>query len=286
MPTPVPALLDALGFLDDGTPIERAIHRGVRAPDLGEAFYEGYQAALTSLLASEVRDRRASFCVTERGGGHPRAMEARLRATGDGFVLTGEKSFVTGADRAQLLFVVARTDDGSAERPELVVVRVPVDTAGVGLAPLPTTPFAPGIAHARVAFEDVRLPSSARLEGDGYARYVKPFRTVEDLHVVGAIEACLARIAAEAGDETRVERLLAMIAAIARLASADPRAASTHRAVAGVLDLLQVSLVDLDTTLAAHPEPSTRAAITRDLPLLRVAEKVRRARLETARAAG
>ena len=39
------------------------------------------------------------------------------------------------------------------------------------------------IPHAEVGLDRVRVEASAVLPGDGYADYVKPFRTIEDAHV-------------------------------------------------------------------------------------------------------
>ena len=280
------AMLDSMDLVDDSIPFVRAIRRGARAPDLGEAFYEGYQAALTALVSPEVRDRRASLCVTERGGGHPRAMTCTIAIDGDHLVLDGEKSFVTGADRAELLYVVAREAEDAGTRPSLKLVRVPSDAPELTFHTLPATPFAPGISHARVSFVALVLPTSSLLPGDGYAEYVKPFRTVEDIHVVGAIIAYLARFLGSIhGEEARVERLVALLLSLAHLARRPPLDPAVHRALAGTLDLLRASLEGIEAALAHHPARAAADAIVRDLALLGIAETVRRARLESARAA-
>ena len=56
-------------------------------------------------------------------------------------------------------------------------------------------PFVPEISHGTVAFSDVPVDSGSILPGDGYSEYIKPFRTIEDLHVFAAILGFIFRIA-------------------------------------------------------------------------------------------
>lgn len=280
------AILEALTPGDERDPFVVAVRRGASAPNFGEAFYAGYQAALGALVGQDLSDAPASFCVTERGGGHPRSMLCSLKVRRDGFVLDGEKSFVTGADRAATLFVVAREDGVESDHPLLRLVRVSIDAPGLTFHSLPPTPFAPTISHARIELTGVTIRDADVLPGDGYARYVKPFRTVEDIHVVAALAAHIASFLDAAPDEDdRVERLLAIILALAPLSRRSPLDPSTHRALAGALDLLRVTLDGVTTSFANHPDAAAGAAATRDLALLGVAEVVRRARLSSARAA-
>jgi len=283
------AMLDGLGLTDDADPFVRAVRAGARADDVGEAFYAGYQAALSTLVSSEVENRPASLCVTERGGGHPRSILCAIRFDGDHAVLDGEKTFVTGADRAEKLFIVVRepkADEDDHGRPTLRLVRLEIPATGVTLHPLPPTPFAPGISHARIVLEDVRIPAADVLPGDGYLRYVKPFRTVEDIHVVAAVAARVAAfIDRLPGEDERVERILALVLGLGHLAKRPPLDPSTHRALAGTLDLLRVALDGIDTALEKHSDRGAASAMKRDLAILGIAEVVRHARLESARAA-
>ena len=48
----------------------------------------------------------------------------------------------------------------------------------------PPTPFAPEIPHARITLANVTVRDEDVLPGDGYARYLKPFRTIEDTFVL------------------------------------------------------------------------------------------------------
>lgn len=284
---------DAHAFLayarDDDRPFVRAALRGFDAPDLGEAFYEGYQAAGARLFPALGPGGRGALAVTESGGNHPRAIRTELVPNGEGFVLRGEKSFVTGAPRATDLFVVAREgvrDDGT---PKLRVVRVSRASAsdawpsGLAFTELPKTPFAPEIPHSVGRFEGVAVAAEDVLPGDGYLRYVKPFRTVEDIHVMGAIAAHLvAFVRAIPNQEERVERWLGVIAALDALSVRDPAAPGTHAALAGVLALLRGGLDGFEAVLDGSADRDRAQALKRDLALLRVAEGARKARREAA----
>src|SRR6476469_1880879 len=92
------------------SPASLAVAGGFAADRLGYAFASGYQAALRALVPDLPVDRTASLCVTERGGGHPRAIETRLVALGGGAVkLTGEKRWATLSGESGVLLVAAST---------------------------------------------------------------------------------------------------------------------------------------------------------------------------------
>lgn len=284
----VDGLLSFLGCsCADQRPFARALAHGATASNLGEAFYEGYQAALCELLPGLDASARAALCVTEAEGGHPRAVKATLSTDVGVTTLSGEKAFVTGADRADHLFVVAREGVREDGTPRLRVVRL-VQThgawpSGVYVSALPPTPFAPNVRHARVRLVDVEVAPAAILPGDGYLGYVRPFRTVEDIHVVGAIAAFLVALTRSIlSERPRTERLLAGISALDALASRSPAAPNVHLALAGALEVIRGACEGLVESLDGHTQPLRMAEVRRDLALLRVAEGARRVRSETA----
>lgn len=258
-------------------PIDRAIAAGASADRLGYAFAGGYAAALDALLGERVS--LTALAATEQGGAHPRAIATRLDHTSDGLRLRGEKNFVTLASLVEAVLVVARVDgpDGAAH-PSLRVVRVPVSRSGVRIAPLDALPFVPEVPHAIAFFEDVRIEPEEVLEGDGYTRYLKPFRTVEDLHVHGALLGYLSSVGARSTwPEDLRERTLAALVATRALAAEDPSAATTHLALAGLLQDAR-SIVAASEPHWTAVAPDERARWTRDRPLLSIAEEARSAR--------
>lgn len=261
------------------TPLELAVLGGFAADRLGYAFASGYQAALRALVPELPAGVLASICVTERGGGHPKAIEARLDADGEGrFLLTGQKRWATLGDEAGLLLVVASLGDDERGHRRLRVARIPSGRAGVSRRPMPAPPFAPEIVHDEIDLAAVAVREDELLPGDGWARYVRPFRTVEDLHVHAAVLAYALR-EARAHERALVPRLAALIAALAPLAAADPQAPEAHVALAGVLELARAPLDELARAL---PDSPSRARWERDRPLLAVAENARAARLARA----
>lgn len=268
---------------DDDRLFASACRRAMHAPDLGEAFYGGYQAALHRLCPTVPPEANASFCATESGGNHPRAIRCAIVSTEAGLRLEGQKTFVTGADRADELLIVAREGERDDGTPILRVVRVSAQNPGVERIALPPPPFVPDIRHAVVRLADVVIAPADVLPGDGYLRYLKPFRTVEDIHVLGSVTAhLLGRLVTRVAEHDRMEKMLACIAALAQLAERDPSAISTHLALAGVLSQLRESLDGLDAVLSSLPDPEVASALRRDLALMRVAESARKARREAA----
>jgi len=258
-------------------PIEHAIAAGFDADRLGWAFASGYRAAGRSLFGGPDDDRLAALCATEDGGAHPRA----IRTTLTDLVLDGTKSFVTLGTAAEVLFVVAtQGDDPASGRPRLRIARIDAAREGVRIEPMPPAPFVPEVPHARATFERVRVEPEELLPGDGYDRYLKPFRTVEDIYVHAALVGWLVRVGrlSSWGDDV-LEELLALAVTMRALARMSPTAPETHVVLAGALAASRRSVERLDWS---RVEGDTRARWERDRVLLGVAGKARAARREAA----
>jgi acyl-CoA dehydrogenase len=261
------------------TPVDVALAGGFAADRLGYAFASGYQAAAASLLGAGAA--RAAFCVTEEGGAHPRAIATRLTPDGDGYRLDGAKLFVTLGPAASALYVVASTGASADGKNQLRVARIDAARAGVTMTVGAPLAFVPEIPHAVIRFEAVRVADSDLLPGDGYLDFVKPFRTVEDLHVHAALVGWLVQIARRAAEPELVEAALATAAAVRALTLCDPRAASVHVALAGVLAGTR-ALVGRFDPIWARLDATTRERWERDRPLLEVASRARGLRREAA----
>ncbi len=248
------------------TSIDRAIVLGAKADRLGHAFFGGYTSAITALDPSITGI--GALCATESGGGHPRAIQTTL----SGGVLNGEKHFVSGGKLADTLLVVAKVGEKDG-RPELKVARISTKTAGVTVEEGAPLDFVPEIPHGSVTFKDAKVDTI--LEGDGYERYLKPFRTFEDLHVFAAIISCLIANGRTAFPQSTTEQLLAVLASIQTLGGDNPSSPSVHLALAGVLTWAR-SLID--SLELSKLDPDFRARFERDRPLLQTAQKVREAR--------
>lgn len=257
-----------------GSPFEAAARGGARADRLGWAFAAGYEAALWALWPARDRAVPAALCATEPGGLHPRALATELR---DG-ALFGEKTFVTLGSHAEELLVLARAGEAAegaereAGRVPLVLASVAADAEGVALEALGPTPFVPEIPHAAVRFDGA---AATVLPGDGWADHVRPFRTVEDVHVHAAFVAWLTASGRRfRWPEALAERGAALLLALCALSAADPSAPATHLALAGVIAQTRALVEAAEPRWADAPEEDARRW-RRDRPLLDVAGKAR-----------
>lgn len=259
-----------------GTPVDLAAAAGFGVDRLGFAFLSGYRAALQTLLPDLPSDRMVALCATEAGGGHPRAIQTVYSAG----TVTGTKSFVTLGSHAQLLIVVAGTGTNSDGRNQLVAVTVDPAKPGVHLEDRPPLPFAPEVPHAVLTLDGVQVDEV--LPGDAYRRYVKPFRTVEDSHVLAAAVGWLVSVARRSNwPADTVERMLAVLAAVRSVATAEPSSPGVHIALGGVFRQLADVLADAENYWA-QTDFDIGANWERDRPLLSIAGTVRARRLETA----
>ena len=269
----------------------RAVYAGLASDRVAYAVLGGYDAAVRKLVAPREL-RRASFCVTEETDGapstHPRAMATRLvtdaARAGRSFV-TGTKSFATLATHAGYWIVIASESVAQAAlegdgRNALRAVVVERGAPGVTIIPRPPLPFTPEIPHARLELVDA--PVAAILEGDGYERYVKPFRTVEDAHVTLAIAAyAYGEARRHVRDGWSTEALVSPMISLLRIADeADPTDLATHVA-------LDDALRDAKVALSALPWDRAPSSIgerwARDCRILDVAGKAREKRAQKAR---
>ncbi|HEX3597955.1 MAG TPA: acyl-CoA dehydrogenase family protein [Polyangiaceae bacterium] len=263
-------------------PFDRAVAGGRVADRLGFAFASGYEAALHALVPALPPDAIAGFSVTEEHGNHPRNIQARLERNADGHLLSGKKRWTTMGPLSDVLVVVAATGEVTEGRPELRAALVPRDARGLSVLEMPATAFVPEVPHAELVLERVSVAESAVLPGDGYADYVKPFRTVEDVHVNAAVLGYWLSVAVRNGwPDTLLERLSAAVATLRTVASLDPRRAETHVVLSGLLEQMG--------ELAGAAEPSWSLASDtererwyRDRVLTQVASKARQRRRERA----
>ncbi|MEW5739099.1 MAG: acyl-CoA dehydrogenase family protein [Myxococcota bacterium] len=249
--------------------VQRAAVLGFHADRLGFAFLGGYTAAMTRLDPTLGPDEIGALCATEDEGAHPRAIKTALSNSR----ITGTKRFVSGGTLATRLLVIATEGTTADGRNRLRLVRVDPKAPGVHLEPMPELPFIPEIPHASATFTDA---ACTPLPGDGYEDALKPFRTIEDLHVHASVLGYLLSVARRNSREQSVqERLLAAIVSAVGLGEANPRAAATHLALAGLLTHGQQLLGDVEALWTPCEE---RARFVRDRPLLNVAAKAREAR--------
>jgi acyl-CoA dehydrogenase len=128
---------------------------------------------LKPLLEGEVR---SAFAMTEPlvASADATNIETRIERDGDEYVINGRKWWTSNAlhQNCRVLIVMGKTNpDGPPHKQQSMLV-VPLDTPGITiLRGLPVFGYWDREGHAEVLFEDVRVPASALLsgEGDGFA---------------------------------------------------------------------------------------------------------------------
>lgn len=108
----------------------------------------------------------ASFALTEPGAGsNPAGLRTRAERTDEGWVIHGEKRFITNAPIADLFVVFARTRPADDTGPGIAVFLVPADTPGVTVGAKDSKMGQEGAWTADVHFADVRVSDGALVGG-------------------------------------------------------------------------------------------------------------------------
>ncbi|WP_271195234.1 acyl-CoA dehydrogenase [Pseudomonas turukhanskensis] len=265
------ALLATLG--EGVTPFELALLGGRLAQTPGLAFLAGYQGALRALWPSAPWTLGA-LCVTENRSVRPADMQVRL----EGLSLSGRKDFVTAADASDWLLVAARSELPGAS-PQVALCVTYNGAPGVRVDVLPPLSLMPDVSHGRLYLEAAQCE---RLPGDGWDAYAKPFRTLEDLHVLTALLAWLYGVAGDnAWPQPLKLRVLALLGSCAEVARQGANEPATHLLLAGVFEQFNHLRGEIDSAMAAG-EPHWQDLWKRDNSLLEIARAARDKRLQNA----
>jgi acyl-CoA dehydrogenase len=115
---------------------------------------------------------RSAFAMTEPAVASSDAtnIELRMDRSGDGYLLNGRKWFASNAMHAncRVLIVMGKTDPGAAPHRQQSMVVVPIDASGVRIVRSPPVfGYQDREGHAEIEFENVQVPASDLLKGEG-----------------------------------------------------------------------------------------------------------------------
>lgn len=157
---------EELGRVDASVRGFLAVHAGLVSLCLRDWGTDAQKRAWLPRLATG--EWIGCYCLTEpNAGSDAAALETTATDAGDAYVLRGEKLWITNGTLAHVAVVFATTDRALRHR-GICAFLVPTDTPGVRREPMPGVPLGHRAAdHARIVFDDVRVPKDHLLGAPG-----------------------------------------------------------------------------------------------------------------------
>jgi len=122
------------------------------------------------IIGGVLRGEVASIAMSEPGAGSDvGALSCRAEPRDGGYVINGQKTWITGAHVASRILLVCRTDGSGSKHEGITMLDVSADTPGVEIRPIETMG---GRDVNDVYFTDVFVPEERRIgrEGEAWAQ--------------------------------------------------------------------------------------------------------------------
>jgi hypothetical protein len=241
-------------------------------------FASGYQSALRYLFGpASLTGKIASFAITETGGGSPSAINTIMELSPDGALITGEKSFLTMGLESDIYFTAASEGIADDGRKKIKLVRIEKGAEGARLEQF-ELPFVKEISHARLIMKGVRVTGDKIYVGDGYSSYIKPFRTIEDIHLFASVCGYLMRCTLlHKWPREIFEEAVVLHTALVQAGTASPSAPEIIITVSGVKQMLDSLIKKIEPLWEKTGGPEADLW-KRDSALFAVAKNVREKR--------
>lgn len=143
--------------------------------------------------------RREAYAITEAESGSHEVINTTARSTSDGYLIDGEKWFVTSANLADFFFLQARTEEGSD-----ALFFVDKDSPGIEMIENPLFSHTFPSHHPTYRFENVKVPENNRIGGPGSGMdYSRSWFRHERMTIAARMLGAAARMIEEATEWAR-----------------------------------------------------------------------------------
>jgi len=154
---------------------------------LGSFTSEGQRHRLLPRIATGAIT--ASIAISEPGvGGHPKHLKAMAEKTPSGYLITGEKTFLTNGPIADI-FIVFAISAQEGERKRYSAFMVAKDNPGLRLTEPLDFGFLRPCPHGGIILDGCIVPAADMIgnQGEAYEDMALPFREIEDTMMMGPI---------------------------------------------------------------------------------------------------
>jgi len=137
--------------------------------------------------------KTACLAMSEpKTGAHPKFMKTKALSVPDGYIINGEKTYITNAPIADLAVVITITSEDEG-RKDFSAFVIPKGTPGMTISAM-NIAFVKPSPHGTIKLEDCHVPRGSLIgtPGRAYSQIVHPFREVEDACMMGIMSGAMA----------------------------------------------------------------------------------------------